>query len=688
MGFVACSSAKGPFSGGSGQSSENQGSIGLKLTLSGGEHISQVTYTLANAAHTIPGTYNIGATTNLSFVIGSVPAGSGYGLSLTATTDDNSVTCSFPGPGDAVVNNIAVLDGTTTNVSVNMQCTNNQGRDAGSVMLNAVTSNCPVWNTIVANPENITLDGGQNVNTTGSVGTTAAFGGSSSVPATIAPGQSLVLVGSATAPDPGNLVFNWSASPSGGALSSFNGTRDPNSTDAGVTDQTIFTCPPAGSGTYTITLSLTDGPLPPGGGCDSLFTTGTVVVNCQAAPSCPVGTGCGDGGQVCNVAGSCVPALFSVVVLNSLDGGVIGTKTTELPISIQSYTLGGTPVGTPIVLPTAVSGAQQPIALMGNDIDEGDLNLSTDGRYLTMTGWDSPPGGSQVGMPVVARIDSSGHVDTSTVAGGAFQNSGPFSYRSAVSKDGSGFWVSGVDNDNADDTGGGIWYVPFAGTTATQLLSLPNSAVNGSADIFVRFLRIYNGQLFSGSDQSPPYMFSIGTSGGPLPTSGTQTLTTLPGGFTNPTGPMPPSPFGFLLFDLFAPPGPDTMYIADDGVNPAGIHDNGGAGSVDTGSAGLSKWSYSAGTGWTEVWNITSGNWPADAGATFSGKPLGYRGLAGFATGTLVTLMTTTANIQGNPDSLAVVFVDNASSVMPPPPNVVATTTPSQVFRGVALTPQ
>jgi hypothetical protein len=258
-----------------------------------------------------------------------------------------------------------------------------------------------------------------------------------------------------------------------------------------------------------------------------------------------------------------------------------------------------------------------------------------------------------------------------------------------VTLDGSGFWLSGVDNDDSDGNGGGIWYVPFGETTASQLVSLPNDAINSSTDTYTRWLRIFNGQLFSGSDESPPYMFTIGSVGGPIPASGIQPIATLPGVFANP--PTTPSPYGFMLFDLVAPPGPDTLYIADDGLNPAGIGDTGNLkSSGETGGGGLSKYSLNGSTGqWSLVWTIPGALWPADAGAQFANQPMGFRGLAGFATGTMVTLMTTTANIEGLTDSLAVVVVvDDAGSMAPPSPTIVASTPMNKVFRGVTLTPQ
>jgi hypothetical protein len=288
---VACSS-RGPRAGVSstthGSSSggatgpESTGSVGVQLTVVGGEQIGKVSYTLGNGTTSLGGSYNISRTSNLSFVIGSVPAGVGYGLTLTATTVDGTATCSFPAPGDPPTYDIVVLNRTTTVVSINMQCLVNQGLDSGTISVQGVSSNCAVWNTIVANPVNVTLDAGANVNDGGVAGSTGFYGGLASVPAAIFAGQDLVMVGSATAPDPASVAFTWTAN--GGALSSANGTIYPDDGGgAGVTNQTVFTCPSTGSGTYTVTLFVSDGPLPDGGGCDPKFTTGTVTVSCVSA---------------------------------------------------------------------------------------------------------------------------------------------------------------------------------------------------------------------------------------------------------------------------------------------------------------------------------------------------------------------------------------------------------------------
>jgi len=294
---VACSSSgTGPASPTpppSSSPSSGSGYLGMQLTLPGGEHFSKVTYDIYNTANNLPGSYNISATGTLSFTVGSVPAGSGYFLTLSTTSDDGTITCSYPAVDKTVAQvegtGLSVLNRTTTTVDVNMQCVNNQGLDSGSILVNANTSNCPVWNTIVANPENITLPLGANVDA-GPVNSfdagSTAFYPNQGVPVTavINDGQSLVLVGSATGPNPGGLMFTWTSS--GGTISATNGTLDPNSTDAGSTNQTVFTCPaaPNPTTTYTVTLSLNDGALP--ANCDAALTTGTVSVQCVNPSAC------------------------------------------------------------------------------------------------------------------------------------------------------------------------------------------------------------------------------------------------------------------------------------------------------------------------------------------------------------------------------------------------------------------
>ncbi len=622
------------------------GTVSAELALPDASHFTTVAYTLANGTNTLTGTLQVADAGTLSFAVGSV-SGTGYTLTLEAASDDGHTMCTGTSSPFDVANQ------TTTVVNLRLSCRSTT--DAGSVLVDAVATNCPTWTTIYVNPA-------------------SAY--------TTRPANTMELTATAFAPDPASMSFTWTAAA---------GTISPDTqTDAGI-DTVIFTCPST-PGPVPITMTVSDGPVPSGGGCDLRFTRATFTVSCVAAPGCTSGTGCGDGGQVCNAAGSCVPALFSVVVLNSLNGGAIDSLGTYLPVSIQNYDLTGAAVGAPITLPTGASGSNQPVTLSGNNVTEGDLTVSGDGRLLVTSGWNVVPGGNPRSTSnlaaVVATIDSAGNVDSSTTLPGAFLN--PLSTRSAVTGNGSFFWVSGSSTDTIAPSSGGIWLVPAHTAAPAQLVSLPY--MDGvRPDFNASWLRIVGGQLFGDFVQAPPdvpalYLGTIG-SGLPTDTSTTPALTDLPGGFQTPTG--SPSPYGFAIFDLQFPPNQlDTLYLADDGINPNGTNNTAPAtgGSGSTGGGGISKWTYDPSTsGWSQVWNVSAGTWPGDAG-TFANAPIGFRGLAGFATGTTVTLMATTANNEGNPDSLAV-LVDNGGST-PPTPTIVATTPTTQVFRGIALAPQ
>jgi len=302
--------------------SESIGAVGMDLTLPGGQTLGTVYYNLSNGTNTYTGNYNITNANTISFVIGSVAAGSGYEIQVWSTTTDGRDICSYPSP---VVNGTLVDAGplssstvfnvvnrTTTVVDLNMQCVNQQGLDAGSVLVNTVQSNCPVWDTIVANPLNVTVagdgTGGANVNDSGSAGTSNAFidGGvnpsqplPASIVAQIADGQQLVVVGSGTGPDPANLTFTWTITnpdadgehlDSVAADASAPGSPDPNGNGQPNgqtrTDQVVFTCGGSLDKVYNIQLVMKDGPVPDGGGCDANFTTGVVQVHCQSLAPC------------------------------------------------------------------------------------------------------------------------------------------------------------------------------------------------------------------------------------------------------------------------------------------------------------------------------------------------------------------------------------------------------------------
>jgi hypothetical protein len=127
------------------------------------------------------------------------------------------------------------------------------------------------------------------------------------------------------------------------------------------------------------------------------------------------------------------------------------------------------------------------------------------------------------------------------------------------------------------------------------------------------------------------------------------------------------SPYGFAFFDLIpSVPGVDTLYVADDGTSITG---------------GLGKWVLAATDAGTYSWSEA---WVEEVASPDGGAPVGLRGLAGYATGTTVTLMASTGLSGGASDSL-VLIVD--TGVGTPAPTVVTTALPNETFRGVALPP-
>jgi hypothetical protein len=262
------------------------------------------------------------------------------------------------------------------------------------------------------------------------------------------------------------------------------------------------------------------------------------------------------------------------------------------------------------------SGANEPLTLIATDTTERDLTTSADGRFLVMVGHADAVGTTPTtGNGVGAFINASGTINTSTPLTGAFVAAGIA--RSAVSLDGNELWASGAAGDSPNT--GGIW---FFGAADAHLVA-------GTTTIGGRDLRIAEGQLYGESTQP-----NFGPVGSGTPESGSQALTTLPG-LPNAVTKAGASPWGFVFFDLLpSVPGVDTLYIADDRNSAGGGVTKLVASVTDEGTLA-----------WSAKWNVMA---PAvgDAGAG-----TGFRGLAGYATGTTVTLMASTGMAMDTPSS-------------------------------------
>jgi hypothetical protein len=334
--------------------------------------------------------------------------------------------------------------------------------------------------------------------------------------------------------------------------------------------------------------------------------------------------------------GGSPPPTFRVVRVGDGTTSLSGASSAAF---IEERRWDGTLVGSALSLPTASAGSHNPLTLAGIATSEGALALSLDGHYLTVAGYATAPGRASVASStdvdrVIARIDASGTVDSSTRLGDAFSGS---NVRSAASMDGASFWVGG--------SASGVWYVALGGSGREQIVATPDN---------VRLVALFGDQLYGSSGASP--MTSVFTVGNGRPTTGVQKAAALAG---MPRSGM--SPYAFAFFDLDrAVPGLDTLYLTDDRSPES-----------DGSGGGIQKWTLD-GSAWSRVATF----------AAVGGGSASFRGLAAAATSTGVALVASTSEASGN---RLVVFVDDGSPGVTG--TVVATAPSNTIFRGVALSP-
>jgi hypothetical protein len=199
---------------------ENSGTVGLALQVVPGAIINSIVYSITGNGVSLSGTLDVSGSTSSQIVIGGIPAGTGYVISLTANSVDGGLTCSGSSTFD-------VKAGTTTSVSPHLQC--RKGK-IGGVGVTPVVNVCPSVDSITAPAHDV-------------VGTAVAV--------------------SAAASDldngPSTLTYAWTAT--SGSFSS--------TTIAAPT----FTCAAAGTATLRVTVSDSD--------CTD---TASVDVICDAPP--------------------------------------------------------------------------------------------------------------------------------------------------------------------------------------------------------------------------------------------------------------------------------------------------------------------------------------------------------------------------------------------------------------------
>jgi hypothetical protein len=361
-------------------------------------------------------------------------------------------------------------------------------------------------------------------------------------------------------------------------------------------------------------------------------------------PFLPAASACNaSGGNSCDGAGACVPT-FRVVRVGT-GAAALSNASTAVFIEERRSDAGnlGVLLNT-LALPTAASGANQPLTMSGSASSEGALSLSTDGHALALAGYATAPGltgvaststtGGSAVLRVAGRIAAGGAIDTSTVLGTNFTGN---NVRGALANP-TGLWVVGA--------AGGVYFAPLGSSDGGVLVS--STSTNN------RTVNAWGGQLY-GSSASGSF-FSVFTVGSGLPTTGPQTAVALPG---MPTA-SGPSPYAFVLLDRNpAVAGIDTAYVADDRAAASG--------------GGVQKWILAS----------PGGSWSAAGTMNVNSATQGIRGLSGSVSGGAAVLFATTAD---NVTRL-VMFTDTAVTAMSATSSILATSATNTLYRGVALSP-
>jgi hypothetical protein len=222
---------------------KNAGSVGLELQIAPGINIDSVNYQITGPnGYSSSGVINVSNSTTISALIGGIPAGVGYTITLTAvSTEDTGVNC----VGSATFN---VTANSTTPVTVGLQC---RRPAKGSIIINGTVNICPSIDAIGAAPTSVALNGTVSLSSAGS--------------------------DLDNVPNP--ITYRWHEG----------------ATTIATTANAAYTCAVLGS--HTITLTVTDGDP----GCEDV---GTVTVNCTTGTTGGTGGAGGAGGATGGAGGA------------------------------------------------------------------------------------------------------------------------------------------------------------------------------------------------------------------------------------------------------------------------------------------------------------------------------------------------------------------------------------------------
>ncbi len=130
--------------GGGGSPVDGTGSVQLALMLGKGVAVSSASYTITGpGGFTQSGSLNVANSATISGVIGGLPAGSGYTITISATSSDGTTSCA----GSA---SFSVTARATTSVAIHLTC--HEAPTTGSISVTGTINVCPNIDSVSANP--------------------------------------------------------------------------------------------------------------------------------------------------------------------------------------------------------------------------------------------------------------------------------------------------------------------------------------------------------------------------------------------------------------------------------------------------------------------------------------------------------------------------------------------------------
>ncbi len=371
-------------------------------------------------------------------------------------------------------------------------------------------------------------------------------------------------------------------------------------------------------------------------------------------------------------------------------------------ITLKEYSTAGGASVLNDTLPTADGvGGSANLGVVGEygSSSEGNIQLSGDGRYLTIAGYSAsaaangigastnaangtnfpvgtPYSGSTVALAQATSTDlprlavligSNGSVNSSTVFNNLYSTNNP---RAVYSADGSSIYISGQGDKKTTDQG--VFFAP----TGTNTTNSPATATGIYNAKDTRYVTASNGNLFYSLDKSgaPTGIFQI--SGLPTGAATSTQITAASNGLAG-AARVNYSPEGFFFANA------TTLYVADTGAPKAG----------GTGDGGIQKWTSTNGV-WALQYTLIDPAFvsPATAASATSGET-GFEALTGELVNGQVELFAVSYTAgDDNPNGLYA--ITDALGATTPGAGETFTELESaagnggEVFKGVSFAPQ